>query len=89
MNDDFELLQAYASRGCEQSFARLVERYLNLVHSAAWRQTRNDSLAQEVSQTVFLVLARKAGGLSRKVILPGWLLQTTRFEHYQGVLGIG
>jgi RNA polymerase sigma factor (sigma-70 family) len=79
MNDDYELLQAYASKGSEESFAQLVERYLNLVHSAAWRQTRNDSLAQEVSQTVFLILARKAGGLSRKVILPGWLLQTTRF----------
>jgi RNA polymerase sigma factor (sigma-70 family) len=79
MNDDIELARAYAAHGCEQAFERLVSRHLGLVHSAALRQVRDPHLAEDITQTVFLILARKAGSLGPKTILPGWLWQTTRY----------
>lgn len=77
--DDFELLQAYASDRREDAFSTLTGRYLNLVYSAAARQTGNAQSAEDVTQAVFLTLARKAGALSRDTVLSGWLLRTTRF----------
>ncbi len=76
---DFELLNEYASRRSEQAFGTLVERYANLVFSAALRQVRNPHDAEEISQAVFTILARKAGTLNRQTILSGWLVRTTRF----------
>lgn len=77
--NDWELLQAYARARSEPAFEALVSRYLDLVHSAALRHVRDPQLAQEVSQAVFIVLARKAGRLSRHTSLAGWLFRTTRF----------
>src|SRR6266567_4710861 len=77
--DDFELLQAYASRRAEDAFTALTTRYIDLVYSAAARQTSDAQTAEDVTQAVFLTLARKAGSISRDTILSGWLLRTTRF----------
>src|SRR6187551_764075 len=76
--DDLELLRAYARDGSETAFATLVTRYLNLVHSAALRFTSNPDHAQEITQAVFIILARKAGSLRSSVVLSGWLYQTAR-----------
>src|SRR5690242_13447928 len=78
MGDEHELLAQYVRTGSEAPFAALVQRYVNLVHSAAMRFTRNPHHAEEITQAVFLILARKAGKLSRKTVLSGWLYQTTR-----------
>ena len=67
--DDFELLQMYASRKAEDAFRSLTERYVNLVYSAAVRQTGNAEAAKDVTQAVFLTLAGKAGTISRKTVL--------------------
>ena len=79
--DDHDLLAQYA-RGArdraEAAFAALAERHLNLVYSTALRSVGNAHAAEEISQAVFLILADKAGKLSRRVVLPGWLYQTTR-----------
>ena len=48
------------------------------VYSAALRYTRNPHHAEEVSQVVFIVLARKAGSLRPGTVLSGWLYQTAR-----------
>jgi RNA polymerase sigma factor (sigma-70 family) len=76
--DDLELLRDYATRRSEAAFAALVERYAPLVYSAALRQTDDAHLAEEITQTVFIILARKAGSISRVTILPGWLFRATR-----------
>jgi len=77
--DDWELLGRYARQQDEAAFAELVARYLNLVYSAALRQTGDPEAARDVTQEVFTSLARKARKLDRAVILSGWLHQATRF----------
>ncbi len=77
--DDIALLQEYARTGAEAAFATLVERHLGLVYSAACRQVRDPQHAQDVTQAVFIVLARKSRQVARHPSVSGWLLQTTRY----------
>jgi len=77
--DDIELLQEYARTASESVFATLVERHVGLVYSAALRQVHDRHHAEDITQAVFLVLARKAGRLTRHPSLSGWLLLTTRY----------
>jgi len=77
--DDMDLLREYATRDSETAFETLVNRHVNLVYSAAFRQVRDPGLAGEVTQTVFIILAKKARTLRRGTILSGWLYRTARF----------
>ncbi len=79
MNDDMILVRDYAASQSELAFAALVERHLNLVHSAAMRQVRDPDLAEEVVQAVFIILSRKAATLGTDTILSAWLYRTTRY----------
>jgi len=78
-NDDLALLGEYARNHSEAAFATLVNRHLNLVYSVALRLVHDGHLAEEITQAVFIILARKAGSLGRQVILSGWLCRATRF----------
>jgi RNA polymerase sigma factor (sigma-70 family) len=80
MSNSRELLADYVTHGSEPAFRELVERYLNLVYSAALRMADGDThLAQDITQIVFVDLARKASSLSPSVMLGGWLHRHTCF----------
>src|SRR2546422_6749954 len=86
MTDDFQLLRKYVETSSEEAFAQLVERYLNLVYSAALRQVGGDAqLAQDVAQTVFVALSRKARALPNDTVLGGWLYRHTSFVARQTI----
>src|SRR5882672_2864617 len=78
MTETQKLLADYAKTGSETAFRELAGRYVDLVYSAAVRLVDGDThLAEDVTQTVFVDLARKAGALSSKVMLGGWLHRHT------------
>jgi RNA polymerase sigma factor (sigma-70 family) len=76
-SSDHDLLREYAERGCEAAFTELTRRYVDLVYTAALRLVRNTALAEEVSQGVFLALARNCNKVRKTVHLAAWLHQTT------------
>ena len=87
MNDtqtksDAQLLHEYAEHGTEAAFVEIVNRHTNLVHSAALRQVDSPDIAAQVTQDVFVGLARAARFLSRRLTadasLVGWLCRSAR-----------
>src|SRR5579864_918177 len=78
MADSHELIAEYVRTGSEVAFRELVTRYINLVYSTALRVVGGDThLAEDVTQTVFTHLARKAHSLTNRVMLGGWLHRAT------------
>lgn len=78
MTNTGQLLADYARGGSEPAFRELVERYLDLVYATAMRHVGGDThLAEDVAQTVFAELARRAGTLYPEVMLGGWLHRRT------------
>src|SRR5271157_2620680 len=75
---DTELLREYVRQNSDEAFAALVARHVNLVHSAALRKTGNPHAAEEITQVVFILLAKKSAGLQKGTILSGWLYQAAR-----------
>lgn len=76
---DQELLREYAANQSEEAFAELTRRHADWVYSAALRQTGSHMIAQDATQAVFIILARKAASLSRQTILSGWLFRAVRY----------
>ncbi len=77
---DRELLVTYAREGSETAFRALVARHVNLVFAAAVRQVGDSGVAEEITQNVFVALARKAPRLARHETLAGWLHRTAILE---------
>jgi RNA polymerase sigma factor (sigma-70 family) len=74
------LLSEYANGGSEKAFRELVSSYVDFVFSTALRIVGGDRpLAEDVTQTVFTDLARKAALLPQDVQLGGWLHRHTCF----------
>jgi len=78
-SSDWQLLRAYVHEGSQEAFAALVERHVNFVYSTCLRETRDATLAEDTTQVVFLILARKAPLLRETGTLSGWLFKTSRF----------
>jgi RNA polymerase sigma factor (sigma-70 family) len=74
--DDRELLSEYLATRSAEAFAQIVRRYTGLVYSAARRQV-DSHLAEDVTQAVFILLAKKAGSVRGPI--GGWLIKTTYF----------
>lgn len=86
MTEDVVQLRQFVENGDEEAFGRLVSRHFNLVQGTALRLTNGDvNLAQDVAQTVFTDLARKARYLPRNLRLAGWLYQAARFAGAKAV----
>ena len=80
MAESRQLLAEYAQTGSEPAFRELVDRYVDLVYSAAVRLVDGDThRAEDVAQIVFVDLARTARTLSPNVMLGGWLHRHTCF----------
>lgn len=77
---DRELVSTYAREGSEAAFRALVARHVNLVFAAAFRQVGDSGVAEEVTQNVFVALARKAPRLAGHETLAGWLHRTAILE---------
>ncbi len=73
---DAELLTAYAEHGSEAAFSELVGRYLDFVYAAALRMAADPQIARDVTQCVFIALARQARNLAARPVLSGWLHRT-------------
>jgi RNA polymerase sigma factor (sigma-70 family) len=80
MTDGHQLLAEYVKTGSEPAFRELVVRYVDLVYSASVRLVDGDThRAEDVTQTVFIDLARVGRTLSANVMLGGWLHRHTCF----------
>jgi DNA-directed RNA polymerase specialized sigma24 family protein len=79
LRDDMTLVREFAATNSETAFTELVQRHIGLVHSAAVRQAGDAHLAEEITQAVFIILARKAATLGPKTVLAAWLYRTTRY----------
>lgn len=76
---DAELLRSYVRDHSEPAFTELVRRHIDLVHSAAQRMVRDSHLAEEVTQHVFIALAKD--GASGRICGAFWLAPFHREEH--------
>ena len=76
--DDSVLLKEYTENHCDEAFAVLVAKYINLVYSIAMRSIGNSSAAEEITQAVFIIFAQKAGQLRNDKALSSWLFKTTQ-----------
>jgi RNA polymerase sigma factor (sigma-70 family) len=77
---DSYLLRRYVRHGSQAAFAALVRRYGGLVHAACLREVNDKQLAEDVTQVVFLLLARRAPSLLRVECLAGWLFRAAQFS---------
>src|SRR5262245_48629752 len=75
---DSELLRRYADAHLDEAFSAIVARHINLVYSIALRHVGDRHRAEEITQAVFVLLARKAHSLRGVKVLSGWLFQATR-----------
>jgi len=75
---DQQLLRDYAECRSEMAFTELVRRHVDFVHSAALRMVRETHLAEDVTQGVFIALARNARQLMARSVLSVWLHRTAQ-----------
>ncbi|MCZ7646817.1 MAG: sigma-70 family RNA polymerase sigma factor [Planctomycetota bacterium] len=74
---DLELLQRHL-RGAPDALWELIQRHQDMVYATCLRVLGNATDAEDAAQATFVVLIRKARGISRDVVLAGWLYRTAQ-----------
>src|SRR3954462_13692962 len=77
--DDAVLLSRFAQTGDQESFEEIVARHGGWVYSVSLRAVRDKHLAEDVTQAVFIILAKKARSIREGTPLSGWLFKACRF----------
>jgi RNA polymerase sigma factor (sigma-70 family) len=85
--DDSALLRQYLEDHSDPAFAALVRRHINLVYSVALRHVGDTHKAEEITQAVFILLARNAAQLRHDKALSSWLFRATRLTASNFVRG--
>src|SRR3954464_1115381 len=80
-----EELLAQFRAGSKEAFDALVARHLDWVYSAVLRQVHHAHLADDVTQTVFILLAKKAPGLVPGRALEPWLFKVARYASLEAL----
>lgn len=75
---DAQLLSRFREDRSPEAYAQIVRRHIDLVYSVARRRVGDPHLADDVTQAVFVVLARKAPRLADDTNLPAWLHKVAR-----------
>jgi RNA polymerase sigma factor (sigma-70 family) len=73
-------LAARARHGEQQAWDTLVERYSPLIWSICRRHRLSDADADDVGQSVWLLLVQQLDRIHDQAALPGWLATVTRRE---------
>ncbi|MCB1099286.1 MAG: hypothetical protein KDN22_27190 [Verrucomicrobiae bacterium] len=81
--NDRTLLESYVNHGDQDAFRRLVDRYSGLVHGVGLRRTGRQDWADEITQSVFTALGRKAPSLINVRSLAGWLHRAASLQSMQ------
>jgi RNA polymerase sigma factor (sigma-70 family) len=74
---DSDLLRKFVAQRDQDAFRQIVDRHIDMVYSAAVRQSAGSNLADDVTQAVFIVLAKKAHRIDGTT-LAGWLVNAAR-----------
>src|SRR5687767_7325855 len=82
---DAQALRDYTATASDEAFAAIVRTHIDLVYSAALRQSHNSHLADDITQAVFIILAKKARVIADPACLAGWLLRTTRYVAFNAI----
>lgn len=78
--DDQQLLNDYAQTGSQVAFSEIVARHIDWVYSVSRRRVIDAALADDVTQAVFIILAKKAEKLPPGTILVGWLMKAIQYS---------
>ena len=75
------LLAEFLDQGrSEKAFSELMQAAGGMVYGSIYRRTLDAQLAEEITQNVFIVLARKAEKIRSHPSLSAWLFRTARLE---------
>src|SRR5256885_335853 len=79
--DDWQCLSEYVRDGSQSAFREVVVRHVDLVYATCRRvlPSRDAHLAEDATQAVFVILAKKARMIRRNTSLVGWLHNTARY----------
>jgi RNA polymerase sigma factor (sigma-70 family) len=79
------LLDEFVVQGGEQAFCRVVEHLQPFVYSTALRRTGDRQMAEDVTQSVFISIARMAPQLRKHAQPMAWIAQAVHFTAMKAI----